>query len=138
MSDKDDDIPPTVAGEDEEIISKYTRAEALADGSLIDVTAQAKEAGIQIPTAVTKAVWNEYVALTPAAREAGNDIEGRLWDVVWMFRCAALSMPNQSEIRFQLYVVTVRIQPTLVTLKATIDHDEGGKPVITILLPDED
>jgi hypothetical protein len=138
MSEEDNDIPPVVAGEDEKIISTYTRAEALEDGTLRDVTARAKEAGIQIPVALTRAVWNEYVALTPAALQARNDIEGRLWDVLWMFRCAALREPNEEEIRFQLYVVTERIKPSLVTLKATCHSGDDGEPVITILLPDED
>lgn len=138
MSDRDDDIPPVRTGEDEEIISRYTRAEALADGTLIDVTARAKEAGIKIPTAVTRGVWNEYVELTPAAVQAGNDLEGRLWDIVWMFRCAALRLPNQRELSFQLYVVTERVRPSLVTLKALVGPADDGEPVITILLPEED
>ena len=140
MSEEDDDIPPAVAGEGDEpeIISTYTRAEALADGTLIDVTEQAKEAGVRIPTAVTRAVWNEYVALTPVAEKRGESVEGRRWDIVWMFRCAALRMPNQSELSFQLYVVTDRIEPSLVTLKALVGPGDDGKPVITIMKPKED
>jgi hypothetical protein len=140
MSDEDSDIPPVAVGDDEpfEITSRYTRAQALEDGTLIDVTAQAKEAGIKIPTAMTRAVWNQYVELTPAARQAGNDIEGRRWDILWMFRCAALRQPDAREIHFQLYVVTDRIQPSLVTLKAICGPGDDGSPVITILLPQED
>lgn len=139
MSDEDNDIPPVVRDEDEpEIISKYTRAEALADGTLVDVTERAKEAGIRIPTAVTRAVWKEYVELSEAAKKAGNDIDGRLWDILWMFRGAARRMPDESEIQFQLYVVTTRVEPTLVTLKATIEPGDDGEPVITILEPQED
>ena len=139
MSEEDDDIPPAVAGEGDEpeIISTYTRAEALADGTLIDVTEQVTEAGVRIPTAVTRAVWNEYVKLTPTAEKKGENIEGRLWDVVWMFRCAAVRSTAQGEIRFQLYVTTERATPTLVTLKATCLPGDDGKPVFTIMLPDE-
>jgi hypothetical protein len=139
MLHEDSDIPPVVPDGDEfEIISRYTRAQALEDGTLVDVTERAKEAGIRIPTAVTRAVWNGYVELSEAAKKAGNDITGRLWDIVWMFRCAALRMPNQGELSFDLYVVTDRITPSRVTLKATIDHGDNGEPVFTILLPDED
>lgn len=139
MSDEDNDIPPVAPDEDEpEVISKYTRAEALADGTLIDVTERAKEAGIRIPTAVTRAVWKEYVELSEAARKAGNDIDGRLWDILWMFRGAALRMPDEREIQFQLYVVTTRIEPSLVTLRASIEAGDDGEPVITILQPEED
>jgi hypothetical protein len=140
MSDEDSDIPPVAVGDDEpfEIISRYTRAQAIEDGVLVDVTAQAKEAGIKIPTAMTCAVWNQYVELTPAARQAGNDIEGRRWDILWMVRCAALRQPDACEIHFQLNVVTDRIQPSLVTLKAICGPGDDGTPVITILLPQED
>ena len=121
-----------------ELISVYTRAQALEDGVLVDVSARAKEAGIKLPTAVTRAVWNQYVELTPAAEKAGNDIEGRLWDIVWMFRCAALRSPDTSLLHFELYVVTDRIQPSRVTLKVTCGPGDDGAPVITLLLPDED
>src|SRR5277367_4241821 len=110
-----------MSDEDHEFISTYTRAEALSDGTLIDVTEQAKQAGIQIPTALTRTVWNEYVALTPASIQVGNDIEGRRWDILWMLRGAVLRTPNESEVRFQLYVVTDRIEPSRVTLKAIIE-----------------
>jgi hypothetical protein len=139
MSYEDSDIPPVVPEGDEfEIISKYTRAQALEDGTLVDVTELAKEAGIRIPTAVTRAVWNGYVELSEAAKKAGNDITGRTWDIVWMFRCAALRMPNQSELTFQLYVVTERVEPSLVTLKALVGSGDDGEPVITIMEPEED
>jgi hypothetical protein len=131
----------TTEGEDENgfvLVSIYTRAEALEDGALRDVTAQAKEAGISIPTAVTEAVWNQYVELTPAAEKARNNVEGRLWDIVWMFRCAAVRNPNEREIEFELYVVTDRIQPSRVKLKAICGSGDDGEPVITLLLPDED
>ena len=40
-----------------ELISSYSRAEAIADGQLIDVTELAREAGLRYPTALTAAVW---------------------------------------------------------------------------------
>ncbi|UQA63642.1 hypothetical protein E8A73_013365 [Polyangium aurulentum] len=111
---------------------------ALADGTLVDATELAKEAGIKAPVALTRSVWEKYVELSPAAEKAGNDKTGRLWDVVWMFRCAALQQPDESEIRYQLHVVTDSIQPSLVELKAMIGPGDDGEAVITILLPEED
>ena len=121
-----------------DLISKYARAEALEDGTLVDVTERAKEAGIKLPTALTRRVWNEYVELSEAAKKAGNDIQGRLWDIVWMFRCAAVRSPSESELTFQLYVVTHRVKASLVTLKATVGPGDDGEPVITIMTPEED
>lgn len=119
------------------VIASYSRAEAIADGTLVDVTETAREAGIRHPTALTREVWEAYVALSPAAIEAGNDERGRLWDILWMFRCAAVCS-DASELRFELYVVTDSIEPALVTLKAICDPGDDASPVITILLPDED
>jgi len=59
-----------------------TRAQAIADGVLIDVSARAREAGLKYPVAMTAAVWDKYVKLTPAAERACNDEQGRLWDIL--------------------------------------------------------
>ena len=39
-------------------ISTYTRAQAIEDGILVDVSDTACEAGFTIPVAVTRTVWN--------------------------------------------------------------------------------
>lgn len=43
---------------DAEVISVYTRAQALEDGVLVDLTDWAREAGFKIPVAVTQGVWS--------------------------------------------------------------------------------
>jgi hypothetical protein len=48
------------------LIHGYSRAEAIADGLLIDVSATAREAGIRYPVALTQAVWERCVAVPPA------------------------------------------------------------------------
>ena len=45
-----------------EVIYAYTRAEAIADGVLIDVTETAKEVGFRLPVALTAAAWADCVA----------------------------------------------------------------------------
>ena len=42
----------------DDLICSYTRAEALADGVLVDVSERAQRAGIQYPTACTAGVWS--------------------------------------------------------------------------------
>ncbi|MEW6586644.1 MAG: DUF6573 family protein, partial [Nitrospirota bacterium] len=44
-----------------EVIDTYSRAEAIADGVLVDVTDTAREAGILFPVAVTRSVLEEYI-----------------------------------------------------------------------------
>jgi hypothetical protein len=77
--------------EDADVIYSYSRAQAIEDGVLVDVSETAREAGIRFPVAVTAAVWAEYVAV-PDAVEA-QDEAGRLWDVLWMTRCAITRAP---------------------------------------------
>lgn len=53
-----------------ELIYSYTRAQALADGELVDVSQTAIEAGFRVPVAITRALWAAIV-LT-ALRSAGS------------------------------------------------------------------
>lgn len=41
------------------LVHAYTRAQALADGMLVDVSEVAREAGFKVPVALTAAVWAE-------------------------------------------------------------------------------
>ena len=43
---------------DDDLIYSYTRAQALADGVLVDVSERAQRAGIHHPTACTAGVWS--------------------------------------------------------------------------------
>jgi hypothetical protein len=121
-----------------EVISRYTRAQALEDGTLVDVSETAREAGIKYPVALTRAVWNEYVALTPAAKRAGNDERGRLWDVLWMLRFGIRQNRDRSAFLYELHVVTDSVHPERVQLRAVCGPGDDAEPVITVLLPEED
>ena len=63
-----------------DVIYQHTRAQAIEDGMLIDVTETAREAGITFPTALTAAVWERCVAVPEKA--PCQDEMGRLWDVL--------------------------------------------------------
>ena len=47
--------------DDAEVIYTYTRAQALEDGVLVDVSEMAKEAGVRFPVALTATVYGKYV-----------------------------------------------------------------------------
>ena len=51
----------------DQLIVAYSRANALDDGVLVDVSTVAGEAGFKYPTAVTRAVWDRYVAVPESA-----------------------------------------------------------------------
>ena len=74
-------------------ISTYTRAQAIEDGILVDVSDTAREAGFNIPVALTRTVWERLVAL-PEGYRGFQDERGRLWDVLWMARHYALRASN--------------------------------------------
>lgn len=118
----------------------YTRQQALADGVLVDVTEQAREAGFKVPAAVTRAVWTNFVE-APSGVEC-QDEAGRLWDVLWMCRFFAGRPGNRkaSEFRFRLHVRNDDRpgEPPLVTLKAVCGPDDERRPCLTIMTPEED
>lgn len=124
--------------EEADFIHRYSRADAIRDGVLIDVTAAAKEAGFRVPVALTAAVWAECVAVPPGV--ACQDEKGRLWDIVWMLRCAIGRGRTGSEVRFGLHFRNDNREgtPPLVRLKAICGPGDGGEPVVTVMLPEED
>ena len=121
-----------------EIISSYTRAQAIDDGELIDVSETAKEAGITVPVALTSAVWARYIAIPNGVQ--CQDEAGRLWDVVYMLRVAIKQGQGGSVINYKLHVRNDNRDrtPPLVSLKAICGPGDNAEPVITIMLPGED
>jgi hypothetical protein len=124
--------------EDAHLVHRYTRADALRDGVLVDVSATAREAGIRWPVALTRAVWERCVAVPSGV--ACQDEAGRLWDVVWLLRCAIARRPAGNVVPFALHVRNDNREgtPPLVRLKAVCGPGDQGEPVITVMLPDED
>jgi hypothetical protein len=118
------------------VISAYSRAQAIEDGVLVDVSEMGREAGIKYPIALTFAVWAEYVEV-PLGVEC-QDEQGRLWDILQMFRVAAKQSGGCSELRFQVLVRNDNTAPKPVTLKAICGPGDTTEPVLTIMLPDED
>lgn len=81
-----------------EPIHVYTRAQALLDGVLIDVSDTARDAGFRLPVAMTAAAWADAVAWSDAdtVRQVPQDEGGRLWDVLFMAYLAAKRVANAS------------------------------------------
>lgn len=124
------------------IIHSYTRADSIADGELIDVTNEAREARFKVPVALTAEAWNDCVTWTAedSKRQVLQDEAGRLWDVLWMAFVAA-RRANGDRISFQLYRVPGGgrgCRPRLTTLQLHIGPGDELEPVITVLLPGQD
>lgn len=136
-----------------EVIHTYTRADAIRDGQLIDVTETSTEAGIVWPVAMTAAAHADTVTWTDADEKrkpygTGQDERGRLWDVLTMTAYTMRAQARRSaEIRVgsRLRVTLVRIPrdgrgvtPRQTELHAHIGPDDNGRPCITLMLPAED
>ena len=133
------------------VISSYTRAEAIEDGILVDVTETAAEAGFKWPTAITRAAYERYVAVPPGL--SGQDIQGRLWDILRMLWVTIRTNKSVGDCcEFKLLVLfsdTADWQDNevkhpaeegglrLVTLNSICGPGDDGEPVITIMLPTE-
>lgn len=124
-------------------IYAYTRAQALEDGVLVDVTETAKEVGFRVSVAMTTAAWADTVEWTEAdsKRQTSQDQSGRLWDVVWMAYLTVRRGGMESRKAFQLLRVPRGgrgVRPRLTTLHIHIGPGDNGEPVITIMQPHED
>ena len=125
-------------------ISAYTRAHAIDDGILVDVSDTAREAGFRIPVAVTRTVWERLVAL-PDGYRGFQDESGRLWDVLWMARHHALRASNSDRVRMCVLVRDIRKDlrdsnraPRKHFPIVAIGVGDEGQPVITIMWPEDD
>jgi hypothetical protein len=122
-----------------EVIYAYTRAQAVADGFQVEVTATAKEAGILFPVFLTRAVYDAYVTVPPGVE--AQDEAGRLWDILTMLRFAVhKAQPDQDRLHFALYVRNDNHRPKLVKLIATcgpLDID-NPRAAITVMMPGEE
>jgi len=135
-----------------DVIHRYTRAQAIADGVLVDLMqhptpehperddlrALVREAGFRYPIAMTAAAFAETVhPLDGSALPEGQDTFGRLWDVLWLLRSAIQRATDARRVDFMVRVFDGK-RHHAVTLKALCGPGDHGEPVITILKPEED
>lgn len=127
-----------------EVISSYSRAQALEDGVLVDVSAMAREAGFRVPVALTDATWADCVAWcdADAVRGAeGQSEAGRLWDVVYMAAHAARVHKHSGTDRLTFSVLRVPRGKRRVERVELVVHIGGGdhrEALATIMRPNED
>lgn len=118
----------------DDYIYVYTRADALEDGVLVDVSELAKKAGFKVPVAITDTLHGR---LEPSEEDKadGQDFDGRLWDVLYL-----ASLGARKEIRdllsFEVLIYESRTYH-LMKLWARIDGGDDGNPVITIGYPSD-
>lgn len=122
-----------VLDDPEVVIVRYTRAQAIADGTLVDVTEWANSGailgGFTIPVAMTAAVWS----LVQKPDLGHEDVRGRAHDVLWMALLAARTKLESDRAYF-----TARLGRSDVRMWIHVGPGDNAEPVATILLEGED
>ncbi len=118
---------------DWDIIYSYTRAQAIEDGVLIDVSALAQEAGFKIPVAITSNLYQQWIACDIP----GQDETGRLWDLLTILRLEAKGSESDTII-FEVFFQVEEDKLERAKIKAVICPGDTPAPVLTIMLPEED
>lgn len=117
--------------DNDQIISRYTRAQAIEDGVLVDVSQQAKETGLLLPTVITDHLHNVLESIPKESQ--GQDYHGRLHDVLWMayLKLRALKSKGITESDF---LVEFKVIIDRHTHSLWIDADGDG---FTIMYPED-
>ncbi|MBU0703564.1 MAG: hypothetical protein KKC18_06825 [Chloroflexi bacterium] len=131
-----------------EVIYAYTRAQALADGVLVEVPPEmAEEAGFTCPVACTSALYMDVITPGPNV-EAGQSIDGRLWDALYMLHMAITQAlpgsrtfngpgPCQTTLYPCGFTMGDNAKAQLFTIKAVCGPDDDLSPCITLMLENE-
>ena len=117
-------------------ISVYSRASAIDDGVLIDVTPAARIVGFPIPVAMTIAAWDD--CLTGSDDNTPLEENQRLRDVLRGAIIAAKLNGDKSVLGFDVACSSDSGETSLITLTMHIGPGDEGEPVVTIMLPGED
>lgn len=127
----------------QDVVFTYSRAQALADGGLVDLTHEARDYGFKIPFACTQEVW-ETVQWTDADRarkpDAGQSREGRLHDVLALsIQAARRTSGNRAT--FDVLMVPREgesLDAKEVSLHLVVGPGDDGDPVCTLMLIEQD
>lgn len=125
-----------------EPIAVYSRQQAIEDGVLVDLmqpetVGLVREAGFKFPVAMTVGAFAVTVAEIGEPLPAGQDIQGRLWDVLWMLRCAIRAAGSTDRVKFRVSVWDGR-RRNEVKLWSLCGPGDDAAPVVTIMLEGED
>jgi hypothetical protein len=115
---------------DDDLIYAYTRAQALQDGVLIDLSERARQNGIQYPTACSAGVW----ALIETIPESDRDMS----TVAEAVRISAVLSAMLDAIRKARGTDRVQFRALGAALWAQCGPGDTAAPVITIMREGED
>ena len=121
------------------LIYSYTRAQAIEDGVLIDVTDTAKGVGFKVNTVVTATLFNGYVEPPTGLEGEGQSTAGRLHDLLFLVLCAARKNHAGADRATERVAFLMKPGRTeTVEVIAHIGPGDQGEPVLTLMLPEDD
>jgi hypothetical protein len=119
------------------VIFAYSRAQAIADGVLVDVSNTARAAQFRVPVAMTAALWARCIE-TPA-RVSRKDELVPTWNLLcrvhWAIQRADRSA---SRVPVEWKVPDGNGKLERVEFIAAIGPGDEGEPVLTLLFPEDD
>lgn len=127
-----------VEKDDWNLIYSYTRAQAIEDGVLIDVSEQAKAIGFKVNTCVTDHLYGDYLVPPDGLEGEGQSIEGRLQDVLFRTLIAASTMGNSNRVEFIVLFLMKPGEWEKVHILAMMGPGDRHEPVLTIMLPEDE
>lgn len=122
-----------------EIISQYTREQALEDGVLYDLSKWGKEMGIKYPIACTSTLYGYINPPSNLEGVEGQSLDWRAYDTVFMLAMAIQGQGNKGKdtLFFSVAYLNNNEEYDEVKIKAICGPGDQGEPVITLMLPDE-
>lgn len=123
-----------------QVIDAYTRSEAIADGTLIDLDGAGYEfvrraEGIRIPAAITRTLWLSVIGPEPADMRDDSEAAGRLMDLLRSFRAAAMANTNASRVEWRFPALNGEGDLVVVSV---VGPGDDPRPVLTLVLPEDD
>lgn len=128
------------------VISSYSRADALCDGALVDVTESARRVGFKCPLAVTDTVWRDCVewdSETSSIMQTYQDEMTRLGALLRAAMTAVRDAIRRDDHTPQQFYLN-RVAPSgsvrsasLVELYVEIHGGDNGELVCTIMSPQD-
>jgi hypothetical protein len=119
------------------VIFAYTRAQAIADGVLIDITDVARAAHFKVPVAMTATLWARCIE-TPARVNGHADLLS-LWKLLYrVYWAIHIKGADGSRVPIELDLPDGDGETERVEFVAEVSGGDDGEPVMTIMFPDED
>ncbi|GHT84314.1 hypothetical protein FACS1894137_07200 [Spirochaetia bacterium] len=115
----------------------HTRAQALADGTLSDISDFSKEAYFRCPMAVSDDLFYNYLSPPYNLLSQGQSLTSRIQDTLTELKTAIYAHPKALKVIFTAsFLMLPDDEPTPISIQitATLGRGDDGKPVITLSL----